>query len=247
MSPSYKHLLIVLVCCIGKVHFSYAQDTLQQIYPDYELFPDLDLKLEKELERERTLLEKTELTQSEQQELDLLFAKNGEVRLSVWDVIDGGCSWYCGGGNYAVSTSSLLKAEKDFIYDAEQANDLNYKTAWVEGKEGPGIGEYLEYRFKNNSPRITTIIISNGYVKSENTWNNNNRVKLLKLFVNDKAMGVIHLSDTRADQIFKVGVLGHNSDGSDLILRFEILDIYKGVKFDDTAITEIYFDGIDVH
>jgi hypothetical protein len=229
------------------VHVSNAQDTLKQFYPGAELFLDLDLTLEKELEREHVLLEKSELTKSEQQELDSLIAKNGEVRESIWDVIDGGCSWYCGGGNYAVSTSSFLKADKDYSYTGEQANDLNYKTAWVEGKEGSGIGEYLEYRFENKSPRITTIIISNGYVKSENSWINNNRVKLLKLFVNDKAIGVIHLSDTRADQVFKVGVLGHNSDGSDLILRFEILDIYKGVKFDDTAITEIYFDGIDVH
>jgi hypothetical protein len=25
------------------------------------------------------------------------------------------------------------------------------------------------------------------------------------------------------------------------------LEVYKGDKYDDTAITEIYFDGIDVH
>jgi hypothetical protein len=30
-------------------------------------------------------------------------------------------------------------------------------------------------------------------------------------------------------------------------MRFEIMDVYKGDKYDDTAITEIYFDGIDVH
>jgi len=32
-----------------------------------------------------------------------------------------------------------------------------------------------------------------------------------------------------------------------LILKFEILEVYKGSKYNDTAITEIYFDGIDVH
>ena len=39
-------------------------------------------------------------------------------------------------------------------------------------------------------------------------------------------------------------------------MKFEIVDVYKGDKYDDTAITEIYddtaiteiyFDGIDVH
>ncbi|MBC6491823.1 hypothetical protein BC349_12245 [Flavihumibacter stibioxidans] len=30
-------------------------------------------------------------------------------------------------------------------------------------------------------------------------------------------------------------------------LQFEITAVYPGAKYDDTAITEIYFDGIDVH
>ena len=30
-------------------------------------------------------------------------------------------------------------------------------------------------------------------------------------------------------------------------IRFEILDVYPGEDSQDTAITEIYFDGIDVH
>ncbi|MCR5456138.1 MAG: hypothetical protein K6F33_14235, partial [Bacteroidales bacterium] len=29
-------------------------------------------------------------------------------------------------------------------------------------------------------------------------------------------------------------------------MRFEIVDVYKGDKWDDTAISEIYFDGLDV-
>ncbi|MDG1014836.1 MAG: hypothetical protein P8O09_06440 [Flavobacteriaceae bacterium] len=30
-------------------------------------------------------------------------------------------------------------------------------------------------------------------------------------------------------------------------IRFEILEVYKGDKYDDTVISEIFFDGIDVH
>ncbi|PKL12986.1 MAG: hypothetical protein CVV50_03895 [Spirochaetae bacterium HGW-Spirochaetae-6] len=30
-------------------------------------------------------------------------------------------------------------------------------------------------------------------------------------------------------------------------IKFEILDVYKGLKYDDVAITEIYFGGLDVH
>ncbi len=57
----------------------------------------------------------------------------------------------------------------------------------------------------------------------------------------------LDLNDSRNIQEFNFDPLGRNKDGTDLVLRFEILEVYKGTKYDDTAITEIYFDGIDVH
>lgn len=30
-------------------------------------------------------------------------------------------------------------------------------------------------------------------------------------------------------------------------LKFEMLEVYPGKKYDDTVISEIYFDGIDVY
>ena len=57
----------------------------------------------------------------------------------------------------------------------------------------------------------------------------------------------MNLLDTKDDQIFQLGTFGRNTDRSDLVLKFEIIEVYKGLKYNDTAITEIYFDGIDVH
>ena len=65
--------------------------------------------------------------------------------------------------------------------------------------------------------------------------------------MNGTPYGILQLDDSRDDQVFEIGTLGHNKNGTDLILRFEILEVYKGDKYNDTAITEIYFDGIDVH
>lgn len=55
-------------------------------------------------------------------------------------------------------------------------------------------------------------------------------------------------------QIEKEPILGDLIDlsieGEKLIpwrLRFEIMEVYKGEKYDNTVITELYFDGIDVH
>lgn len=33
----------------------------------------------------------------------------------------------------------------------------------------------------------------------------------------------------------------------DWTLKFEILEVYEGSKYSDTVISEIYFNGIDVH
>ena len=233
-----KHLLFLALLCGGT-----AQSQIKNFYPKKVVKPDLSAKREKEINRQNELLQKKVPTASEQKELNILLEKYGEVVENAWDIIDGGCSWYCGGGNYKIKASSSLGDS----YKAEFANDLSYKTAWVEGKKDEGIGEYLEYYFKNDSPRITEIIISNGYMKSEETWKINNRVKKLKLYVNSVPFGILNLKDSRTDQYFSVGTLGHNKNGTDLILKFEILEVYKGSKYNDTAITEIYFDGIDVH
>ena len=233
-----KHLLFLALLCGGT-----AQSQIKNFYPKKVVKPDLSAKREKEINRQNELLQKKAPTTSEQKELNILLEKYGEVVENAWDIIDGGCSWYCGGGNYKIKASSSLGDS----YKVEFANDLSYKTAWVEGKKDEGIGEYLEYYFKNDSPRITEIIISNGYMKSEETWKNNNRVKKIKLYVNGVPLGVLNLKDSRTDQHFSVGTLGHNKNGTDLILKFEILEVYKGSKYNDTAITEIYFDGIDVH
>jgi len=66
---------------------------------------------------------------------------------------------------------------------------------------------------------------------------------------------MLNLEDTRAEQSFTFEPIG-NADRADMkvlkalpkwTIRFEIVEVYMGDKYDDTAITEIYFDGIDIH
>ena len=238
---------LVVILGIILLNFANGHSQPKNFFPKKIIQVDLSSKKEKEIERQNFLLQRKNITEKEKTELNTLLEKYGETIESIWDIIEGGCSWYCDGGNYLVKSSSSLSSENTTSYIAKNANDLSYKTAWVEGKSDEGIGEYLEYYFKNKSPRITKIIISNGYMKSDTTWKNNNRVKKLKFYVNGKEYGILNLNDSKTDQVFEIGTFGHNQNGSDLILKFEILEVYKGDKYNDTAITEIYFDGIDVH
>lgn len=178
-----------------------------------------------------------------------------ETKDEIWHIEGGGCSWYCGGGPKSVTASSFLPAQGENTYEPKEAHDLNYKTAWVEGVKGYGIGEYLLYTFEAASPRINKIKILNGYIKSKAAWTNNSRVKTLKMYVNDQPYVILNLKDFYGEQVFSVEPIG-NGDRKNLellkskpdwTLKFEILDVYKGLKYDDVVITEIYFSGLDVH
>jgi hypothetical protein len=172
-----------------------------------------------------------------------------------WDVLGIGCSWYCGGGQDSISASSELISNNEISYSSQNLKDFSLKTAWVEGVKGYGIGEYVIFHVQPTNPRITEIIIINGYVKSDKAWRENSRVKKLKMYIDNKPYAILNLFDSKAEQHFKVKPLGVSKriDYEAMkkmpvwTMRFEIMDVYKGDKYDDTAITEIYFDGIDVH
>lgn len=180
---------------------------------------------------------------------------NDCTRGDYWDIFSiGGCSWYIRRVEDTASASSELKTFKGIEYSASCAHDLNYKTAWIEGIPGYGIGQYLVYHFPPENPRITKIIVVNGYVKSEKVWKENSRVKKLKIYIDNKPYAILNLADTRQEQTFSFDPIG-NGDRENWeklkskpwwTMKFEIMDVYKGEKYDDTAITEIYFDGIDV-
>ncbi|GAA4275965.1 NADase-type glycan-binding domain-containing protein [Aquimarina mytili] len=179
----------------------------------------------------------------------------GEVYDSMWDVIGGGCSWYCGAGGYQVTTSSRLSSQGNISYEPKNLKDFSFKTAWVEGVSGYGIGEYIKFTFNPEHPRLTKIILVNGYVKSKKAWEDNSRAKKIKMYVNHIPYAIVNLKDVYAEQYFEVDPIGHSDRKNSeelkqkdkFTIKFEILDVYKGNKYDDTAITEIYFDGIDVH
>ena len=154
------------------------------------------------------------------------------------------CSWYCGGEISKVSSSSALSAQ----YEGANAHDFSILNVWAEGVPGNGEGEYLVYTFPGRCPRITTIEILNGYTKTEKAWLDNGRVKRLRMYYNGEPYAVLELEDTRRLQSFDVGILGfHDASAPDWTLKFEILDVYPGDKYSDTVITELFFDGIDVH
>ena len=83
--------------------------------------------------------------------------------------------------------SSTLQSGKNNSYGVENLIDENPATAWVEGVDGYGEGETLDFCMACNfdydcgSENIYKINIVNGYAKNETTFKNNSRVKELEV------------------------------------------------------------------
>jgi hypothetical protein len=133
------------------------------------------------------------------------------------------------------TASSELKAQAGNKYDATQIFDGNVGTAWVEGKPGPGLDEWVEIGFLGEK-LVSTVKIFPGYGKSETAFNGNNRPKTIRLQFSTGATQEISLEDAMKWQEFQVTPAVRTSS-----VRLIIVDVYRGGKSDDTAISEVQF------
>lgn len=160
----------------------------------------------------------------------------------IYDRMSGG--W--GDSNFpdSIYATSVLAPQGQYTYAATNAHDFDDQTAWVEGKEDAGIGESISFyfrKFEEEEP-LTSITVYNGYQRDQKSWEQNTRVKQLKMYVNNIPVAFLNLKDTMEGQKFRIQV---DPQGEQSIrIRFEIVDVYPGSKWQDTAITQITFDGI---
>jgi len=155
------------------------------------------------------------------------------------------------------TATSFLTEDKYGSYDVSKALDNSLSTAWVEGAEGPGIGEYIFCVLKPGD----FLYIFPGYGSSQKVWALNNRLKKAKVTV----YGLKQYTTTGAPEVafnpmaeeflltfqdafgyqgipvgrylFDVNKWFYGS--SFLFVAIQILDVYQGTKYDDTCIAEV--------
>lgn len=179
---------------------------------------------------------------------------------------EGDLHWGFGTYKEEWTASSTLPPYKEFTYDAKNLqNNQNSGggsclTAWCEGAKGHGIGERVNMRinilphsFKSeDSIQFKSLMIVNGYVKDQTTWENNSRIKILRLYAGGRRWCDLHLRDTTKPQVFHLpenlriypkrsgdSVSTEGRRGYQLDLSFEIIEVYPGKKFEDACITGI--------
>lgn len=151
-------------------------------------------------------------------------------------------------GPYQVVASSELANQGKYNYKVSNLSDDDPTTAWVEGNNDYGIGEFLEFQdwfvFSNRE-----VSILNGYQSSQAAWENNSRVKEIEISLNGKILCSVILGDVMGVQTF---ILPNNIAEyinsileleNNYTIKFIIKDVYPGLKWKDTAISEIYSCG----
>lgn len=157
-----------------------------------------------------------------------------------------GCSLRCA-IDWTVTASSELEAQAGNSYSASNVDDADPSTAWIEGADGPGVGEFLAIEFhgapEGETYAFRALTIQNGYAKSEAAWSANGRVRLVELALNGSPCFVIELEDTPVPQTALWAGTHDIPVGNGDIVTLTILDACEGTSWNDTAVSGLMLQG----
>ncbi|HKZ77887.1 MAG TPA: hypothetical protein VJ124_06145 [Pyrinomonadaceae bacterium] len=133
-----------------------------------------------------------------------------------------------------VTASSVRLSVQSNTYRPENVMDGTRKTAWIEGVDGSGVGEWLRFDF-DRQINLHRILILPGYFKSPEIWRRNNRVSTATFNFSDGSSRLFNFPDLMERQSLDVGSVRTNW------VQLKIDSIYPGTD-PDTAISEIAFE-----
>ena len=139
-----------------------------------------------------------------------------------------------------IGSGAITKADASSVIDQDlvgnepiKAFDDNDKTDWQEGKEGPGIGEYLEFTFDKSYPVAYMTFKLGNWLSDDYYWGNC-RPKILQI---DSGNNSWNLTFPDGKDEFLVQ-LDPETDISNI--KITIQDVYTDrIEWQDTAITDI--------
>lgn len=137
----------------------------------------------------------------------------------------------------SIIASSTLEPSKHNNYYYSNLIDNDLSSPWVEGVQGYGINEWIKIELSDKI-EVKGLKIVNGYNLNRNDrtgdrYNKNSRVKKAKLVFSNGQSQMIDLIDTRQEQLINIEPVITES------IKFIIIDVYPGSKWDDTCLSEI--------
>jgi hypothetical protein len=137
---------------------------------------------------------------------------------------------------YCVSSVLPQDPVNEFKYGPESLFDNLDNTAWVEGVDGQGIGEWIVVEF-DGLRLVKDIKIRNGYNKDAVLYQKNSRVREIKVEFSEREKRSVVLKDTGATQPI---ALPKDLPLKAYWVKLTIESVYPGIKYEDTAISELH-------
>jgi hypothetical protein len=132
------------------------------------------------------------------------------------------------------SASSIRLAVQANTYYAENAIDGKRTTAWIEGVDGAGLGEWIRFDFDREIV-LHRILWQPGYFKSPQIWAENNRLAAVTAYFSDGSSRELTFADRMESQKVDVGSVRTRW------VKFVIKSVYYGSD-PDTALSEVAFE-----
>jgi hypothetical protein len=132
----------------------------------------------------------------------------------------------------SATASSSLKATTIANFQPANLLDGDLASAWNEGADGPGIGEWVRFDFVESIP-LARVEIANGYQRDEQRFAGNARVKTLELTYSDGSTQLVQLLDAEGLQTIEPSV------DETAQITFTIISVYPRYEWQDAALSEI--------
>lgn len=136
-------------------------------------------------------------------------------------------------GSETYCVSSVLKPQFGNSYGVQNLFNASTGTAWVEGRDGNGVGEWITVEF--DAMRVVkSINVQNGYQKSNDIFRKNNRVRQLRAVFSQGETQTFTLRDRLGSEVLTLP-----TPVRAYWVKFIIEDVWAGNTYADTAITKL--------
>lgn len=139
------------------------------------------------------------------------------------------------GAKAKVWASSELKGKTPGQYSVENLFDGDLKTAWVEGVDGNGVGEWVTIEFEEEQI-IQSVEIINGFQKSNKLFTENNSIKMFDIIIDGKKQSYFSGLEIQLKRNIQI-----NKSVSKI--KILISSISKGTKYSDLCISDVNFNN----
>src|SRR5690606_3410383 len=240
-------LLFFIGCVLSEPPFAQQQNTVPALQPDEVIaFHFTDKQVNYWLSAEDYISERMKSG------IDIYsddFYRDATSQEKMWlDSIDSGDSPYntdyrsrYWGSNWSYA-SSLIAEKSDTL-----AYDFNLLTAWHSPTSVNGVGKKISLVFEPaGGSKINKVLFFPGNMRTTADWQKYGRPAKVGLRINGKEIAILHLKDVMACQVFKIPTLAPYQENDEITVVFDILSSYPGSEFEETAVSEINFDGTDI-